>query len=136
MKKLAIFFCVFTIAFATIAPYAALAADPNEPAKWSTGQGRKDWLVRGATSEHYLVKAPSMLVRGLHNVAFGWVEILAQPIRHSKNAPLVLGTATGLIMGPVIAITRMGSGLVDVLTFWVPGFHGWPMPKPVIGLSS
>ena len=135
MKKLAILLCVFSIAFMAVAPYVS-AADPMEPAKWSTGQGRKDWMVTGATSDNYGVKAPAMLLRGLHNVAFGWTEIIAQPIRHSQNAPLGVGTVTGLIMGPVMAITRTGSGVVDVLTFWIPGFHGWPMSKPVMGLSS
>ncbi len=135
MKKLAILFFVLSIVLIELAPFAS-AADPNQPANWTTGQGRKDWMVRGATSDNYLEKAPAMLFRGLHNVAFGWVEIISQPVRHSKNAPLGVGTATGLIMGPVMAITRTGSGLVDVLTFWIPGFHGWPLPKPVIGLSS
>ena len=135
MKKLAVYACVFSILFAAIAPLA-FAGDVNEPANWTTGQGRKDWMVRNASSSNYWEKAPSMFVRGLHNVAFGWVEILAQPVRHSKNAPLLFGTLTGLVMGPVMAITRTGSGLVDVLTFWVPGFNGWPLSKPVIGLSS
>ncbi len=135
MKKMAVLFCVFTIAFAAVAPFAN-AADPNEPAKWSTGQGRKDWLVSGANSDSYLKKAPSMLFRGVHNVLFGWVELLAQPVRHSKNAPLVVGTATGIVMGVVMTVARTGSGLVDVLTFWIPKFKGWPLSKPVIGLSS
>ena len=120
MKKLAILFCVLTIALMAVAPYAMAG----------------DTLVRGATSDHYLTKAPSMLFRGLHNVAFGWAELIVQPINHSKNAPLVIGTLTGLAMGPVMAVARTGSGVVDVLTFWVPGFHGWPMSKPVLGLSG
>ena len=135
MKKVTILLCVFSIVFMAVMPYVS-AGDPMEPTKWSTGQGRKDWLVNGATSESYLVKAPAMLFRGLHNVAFGWAEIISQPIRHSRNAPLFVGTATGLVMGPVMAVTRTGSGLVDVLTFWVPKFHGWPLSKPVLGLSS
>ena len=135
MKKLAVYLCMFSIVFAAIAPYAS-AADSNTPANWTTGQGRKDWMVRNAASDNYWEKAPSMFVRGLHNVAFGWVELIAQPIRHSKNAPLVLGTLTGIVMGIVMTVARTGSGLVDVLTFWVPGFNGWPLSKPVIGLSS
>jgi putative exosortase-associated protein (TIGR04073 family) len=134
MKKVILLICAIALAFSSAPLFAE--ADPNEPMQWTTGKGRNDWTVRHADSENYFAKAPSQLFRGLHNVAFGWGEVISHPIRTTKNAPLVVGTATGLVTGPVTAVLRTGSGLIDVLTFWIPGFNGWGMPKPVLGLSS
>ena len=78
-------------------------------------------IQKGVASEHYAAKAPSQLMRGMQNVAFGWSEILTDAFQ----PPFGVGTALSPITGPVSAIARTGSGVVDLLTFWVPGFHGY-----------
>jgi putative exosortase-associated protein (TIGR04073 family) len=110
----------------------------QEPANvdWSTGKGRKDGILKWAVEDNYLQKAPGMFLRGFSNVAFGWVEILTHPVRWSKNAPLGIGTLAGIIVGPVMGTLRTASGAVDIATFWVPFWHGVPMPKAALGLRD
>ena len=154
MKKLLSVLFILAIIVAPVALYAdAPASEGNPPqiikhgyimpalqepatADWSTGKGRKDWVIRWATDDNYLKKAPGMLLRGTSNVAFGGVDALTYPIHSSQDAPLGIGTAQGLIMGPVVATMRLASGAVDVATFWLPFWHGVPMKKPVLGLHD
>lgn len=110
----------------------------KEPAQvdWVTGKGRKDGVLEWAVDDNYLKKAPGMLGRGFSNTAFGWVDVVTQPIRWSKNSPLGTGTLIGLVMGPVVGTLRTTSGVVDLGTFWVPFWHGVPMKKPALGLHD
>ena len=78
-------------------------------------------IDQGVASSHYMAKAPSQLLRGTHNVVFGWSDIVTDMFQ----PPIGIGTVLSPITGPVTALARTGSGLVDLLTFWVPGFHGW-----------
>lgn len=78
-------------------------------------------IQKGAESDRYLAKAPSQLFRGMHNTAFGWSEIVTDVFQ----PPFGLGTALSPITGPVSALAKTGSGVVDLLTFWIPGFSGF-----------
>lgn len=159
MKELVVLICALSIALAPVplfADEATTAVTPKppqfltkhhyvsntnkikEPASfdWSTGKGRKDWVVRWAVDDNYLKKTTGMLFRGLSNVTFGWTEILTHPFRWSKNAPLGSGFISGIFMGSFVAVLRTISGVTDVATFWIPWWHGVPMPKPVLGLHD
>lgn len=156
MKKLSVIFCALSLIFSSVSLYAqeeasapakpvqviqkggAINADLKEPAgvDWSTGRGRKDGVLKWAVDDNYLKKVPGMLFRGISNAAFGWVEIFTHPFRWSRNAPMGLGTTTGLIMGPVMASLRTTSGALDIGTCWVPFWHGIPMSKPALGLRD
>ncbi|MBI3999069.1 MAG: hypothetical protein HY351_00490 [Candidatus Omnitrophica bacterium] len=110
----------------------------KEPATvdWVTGKGRKDGVLEWAVDDNYLKKVPGMFGRGFSNVTFGWADVITHPFRWTKNAPLGLGTAIGLVMGPVVGVLRTTSGAVDVATCWVPFWHGVPMKKQVLGLHD
>ena len=159
MKKLVIMLCVWSIMLAPFALYADDApATPavkpiqflnkkgyvdnsnfiKEPATvdWVTGKGRKDGVLEWAVADNYLKKTAGMFGRGFSNVTFGWADVITHPIRWSKNAPLGLGTAMGLVMGPLVGTLRTTSGAVDITTCWVPFWHGVPMKKQVLGLHD
>ena len=103
---------------------------------WVTGKGRKDGVLEWAVDDNYLKKTAGMFGRGFSNVTFGWADIITHPFRWSRNAPLGLGTAMGLVMGPFVAVLRTASGALDVATCWVPWWHGIPMKKQVLGLHD
>ena len=157
MKKAVAWFFVLSLVLAPIALYAdeaALEVKPiqflnkkgyldntnaiKEPANvsWATGKGRKDFALKWAVDDNYLKKTPGMFLRGFSNAAFGWVEVLTQPIRWSKNAPLGVGTLTGVIVGPTMAVLRTTSGALDIGTCWLPFWHGVPMSKPALCLHD
>ena len=156
MKKLIALLCALSFVLAPAALYAddAVAA-PGKPvqvlttkgyintmaqepagADWSTGKGRKDGVLKWAVDDNYLKKVPGMFARGLSNAAFGWVEILTQPLHWSRNAPLGLGTLMGVIVGPIKGISRTASGALDLGTCWIPFWYGVPMSKPALGLHD
>ena len=156
MKKLLSVAIVLAIILAPIVAYAddaaeAVAGKPTEvlqkgyvapmlkePATvdWSTGKGRKDGVLEWAVADNYLKKTPGMFLRGFSNAGFGWAEVITHPLRWTRNAPLGVGTLTGLIVGPVMATLRTSSGALDIATCWVPFWHGVPMPKPALGLHD
>ncbi len=110
----------------------------KEPATvdWVTGKGRKDGVLEWAVDDNYLKKTAGMFGRGFSNVSFGWADIITHPFRWTRNAPLGLGTAMGLVMGPVVGVLRTTSGAIDLATCWVPWWHGIPMKKQVLGLHD
>ncbi len=159
MKRMVILFCVLSIMLAPVISYADDAAVATttttgkpvqvlkhdyvvpmlqEPAgvTWSSGEGRKDGVLEWAVDDNYLKKTPAMFLRGFSNAGFGWAEILTHPVRWSRNAPLGIGTLTGLIVGPVMAVLRTTSGAIDLATCWVPFWYGVPMGKPALGLHD
>lgn len=155
MKKLVVLICVLTLLACPVVSFADDAASATEqkpiqilkhgyitpvqePATvdWSTGKGRKDGILEWAVDDNYLKKTPGMFLRGFSNTGFGWVEILTHPFRWTKNAPLGIGTLTGLIVGPVVGVLRTSSGVIDLGTFWIPFWHGVPMEKPALGLHD
>ena len=153
MKKLLSVMFILAIILTPVASYADTAAESVPPqvlkhgyvtpalqepatADWVNGKGRKDWVIRWATADNYLKKATGMLLRGTSNAGLGAVDVLTYPINSSIDAPLGIGTAQGLLLGPIVAAMRVSSGALDVATFWIPFWHGIPMKKPVLGLHD
>ena len=80
-----------------------------------------------AQSENYGRKAGGMLGRGLVNIATCFVDLIVSTVEGTKNGPPVVGTVGGLGKGLGCTALRVTSGALDVLTFWVPGFNGFPV---------
>ncbi len=94
-----------------------------------TGSAQADRLGihEQAESSHYVAKAIGMTARGVLNLTTGFVDILTRTINETKLGPPVLGTLRGLAYGTGCGLLRTSSGVVDLVTFWVPGFHGAPV---------
>lgn len=82
-----------------------------------------------AQSEQYGKKAAGMLGRGLLNAATCFVDLIVQTVEGTKAGPPFVGTLTGLGGGIGCAALRATSGVLDVGTFWVPGFNGFPVSR-------
>ena len=82
-----------------------------------------------AESDRYGQKVGGMLGRGLLNCVTCFVDILVQTVEGTKKGPPLLGTLTGLGGGIGCTSLRALSGALDVATFWVPGFNGFPVNK-------
>lgn len=80
-----------------------------------------------AESTQYGEKAIGMLGRGLLNGVTCFVDPLVQTVNETKAGPPVIGTLRGVAQGLGCGVMRLGSGVVDVATFWVPGFNGLPV---------
>ena len=126
MKKVVVIMLALVMAAYTVPGIAS--AD-------STG-GTSDWIQETAESDNYFAKMGPQFLRGLHNTAFGVGEVLVQPVEHSKKGPWLYGTLTGLAVGPVRAVGRIGSGLTDVVGSLVPGYHGWQMSPTMLGMNE
>lgn len=90
------------------------------------------WAARtrfhdAAESQLWREKAGGMIGRGLLNVITSPIDVLVQTVNESKVGPPVIGTLTGFGRGIGCGVLRLGSGVVDVVTFWVPGFNGFPV---------
>jgi len=90
------------------------------------------WAARtrihdAAESPEYKRKFGGMIGRGLLNVLTSPVDIVVNIVNETKAGPPFVGTLTGLGKGVGCGILRLGSGAVDVVTFWVPGFNGMPV---------
>ena len=99
---------------------AVVAACPPVPAAQLT-------LSQQAESPYYGEKWIGMLARGVLNATTGFVDLLTRTLNESKSGPPVAGTARGLALGAGCAVLRTGSGVIDLVTFWVPGFNGAPV---------
>lgn len=82
-----------------------------------------------ANSEQYGKKAGGMLGRGLINAATCFVDVIVQTVNGTKEGPPFVGTLTGLGGGIGCTALRATSGVLDVATFWVPGFNGIPVGR-------
>jgi putative exosortase-associated protein (TIGR04073 family) len=82
-----------------------------------------------AQSEEYGKKAGGMLGRGLINAATCFVDLIVQTVEGTQDGPPFVGTLTGLGGGIACTALRATSGVLDVATFWVPGFNGIPVSK-------
>lgn len=82
-----------------------------------------------AESPKYGRKAGGMIGRGLINVVTSPVDLLVQTVEKTKSGPPVIGTLAGLGSGLGCTVVRAGSGIVDVATFWVPSFNGFPVAR-------
>ena len=90
------------------------------------------WAARlqvheAAESQEYGRKFGGMIGRGLLNVVTSPVDVIVNVVNETKAGPPVVGTLTGLGKGLGCGVLRLGSGVVDVVTFWVPGFNGIPV---------
>ena len=80
-----------------------------------------------AESQRYGQKAGGMLGRGVINGVTFFVDPLVNIVNETKAGPPVIGTLTGIGKGLGCGALRLGSGVVDIVTFWVPGFNGFPV---------
>ena len=90
------------------------------------------WAARtqvheAAESQEYGRKFGGMIGRGLLNGVTCFVDILVNIVNETKAGPPLVGTLTGLAKGTGCGVLRLGSGIVDLGTFWVPGFNGFPV---------
>lgn len=80
-----------------------------------------------AESQRYGQKAGGMIGRGAINVVTCFVDPLVNIVNETKAGPPVVGTLTGVGKGLGCGVLRLGSGAIDIITFWVPGFNGFPV---------
>ncbi|MBI4343473.1 MAG: exosortase system-associated protein, TIGR04073 family [Candidatus Omnitrophica bacterium] len=80
-----------------------------------------------AESPRYGRKAVGMLGRGALNVATCFVDVLTNTINETRHGAPFMGTLEGLAKGTGCGVLRLGSGAVDLVTFWVPGYNGAPV---------
>lgn len=79
-----------------------------------------------AASPEYGRKAGGMIARGLQSVATSPMDLVVHTLNETKTGVPVLGTVVGVVKGAGCTVLRAGSGVVDVATFWIPGFNGFP----------
>ena len=82
-----------------------------------------------AKSEKYGNKFGWMLMRGLLNACTCFVDLIVHTVEGTQQGPPFVGTLTGLGSGIGCTVLRAGSGVLDVATFWVPGFNGIPVSR-------
>lgn len=80
-----------------------------------------------AESPQYGRKAGGMIGRGALNVVTCFVDPIVNIVNETKAGPPLVGTLTGVGKGLGCGVLRLGSGAVDLVTFWVPGFNGAPV---------
>ena len=90
------------------------------------------WAARtriheAAESQRYGQKFGGMIGRGALNVLTSPVDVITNVVTETKNGPPFVGTMTGVGKGLGCGVLRLGSGAVDLVTFWVPGFNGFPV---------
>ena len=94
--------------------------------------GQPAWAARtrvheAAESERYGRKFGGMIGRGALNVVTSPVDLIVNIVNETKVGPPLVGTLAGLGKGIGCGTLRLGSGAVDLVTFWVPGFNGFPV---------
>ena len=94
--------------------------------------GQPAWAARtkiheAAESGRYGRKFGGMVGRGALNVVTSPVDLIVNVVNETKAGPPFVGTLTGLGKGIGCGTLRLGSGAVDLVTFWVPGFNGFPV---------
>lgn len=82
-----------------------------------------------AESDQYGKKAAGMVGRGLINAATSPVDLVVQTVESTQEGPPFFGTLTGLASGLGCTALRASSGIMDVATFWVPGFNGFKVSR-------
>ena len=90
------------------------------------------WATRlavhdAAESPDYKRKFGGMIGRGALNAVTCFVDPIVNVVNETKAGPPLVGTLTGVAKGLGCGVLRLGSGAVDLLTFWVPGFNGFPV---------
>ena len=90
------------------------------------------WATRmavheAAESPQYKRKFGGMIGRGALNAVTCFVDPIVNVVNETKAGPPLVGTLTGVAKGLGCGVLRLGSGAVDLVTFWVPGFNGFPV---------
>lgn len=90
------------------------------------------WAARlmvhdAAESPEYKRKFGGMIGRGALNALTCFVDPVVNVVNETKAGPPLVGMLTGLGKGLGCGVLRLGSGAVDLITFWVPGFNGVPV---------
>ena len=90
------------------------------------------WAARtsvheAAESQQYGRKFGGMIGRGALNVVTSPVDVVVNLVNETKAGPPLVGTLTGIGKGLGCGVLRLGSGAIDLVTFWVPGFNGMPV---------
>ena len=90
------------------------------------------WAARtkaheAAESPEYGRKAGGMIGRGVINGTTFIIDPLVNIVNETRNGPPLVGTLVGLGKGLGCGVLRAGSAVVDLTTFWVPGFNGFPV---------
>ena len=80
-----------------------------------------------AESQEYGRKAGGMIGRGVINITTCFVDPIVSIAKETRDGPPIVGTLSGLGKGLGCGALRLGSGAVDLVTFWVPGFNGFPV---------
>lgn len=60
------------------------------------------------------------LYRGVINVLTGWVELPLDVYEVTVEDGIILGVSLGVLAGMAMSIARTGSGMYDIVTFFVP----------------
>ena len=97
------------------------------PNLWA--QEAVDNVWQAANSEIYGTKVGGMLGRGLLNAVTCFVDVIVHVVEGSKQGPPVVGSLAGLGSGIACTALRATSGVLDIATFWVPGFNGFPVSR-------
>ncbi len=79
----------------------------------------------------YAARIPYRIIRGITNVGLGWTEIFLRPFGEHKTESV----GESLALGGANTLIRLGVGVTDIVTFWVPDiqildlypdWQGWP----------
>lgn len=97
------------------------------PRLWAQEAVNTVW--EAAESEVYGTKLGGMLGRGLLNAVTCFVDVIVHVVEGSKQGPPIVGSLTGLGSGIACTALRATSGALDLATFWVPGFNGFPVSR-------
>ena len=94
--------------------------------------GQPAWASRtkaheAAESPQYGRKFVGMIGRGALNVVTSPVDVIVNVVNDTKTGPPLVGTLSGFGKGLGCGVLRLGSGAVDLVTCWVPGFNGFPV---------
>lgn len=81
-----------------------------------------NWICDSVDSDAYLNAAGGKLIRGIGNVAFGWVELIRQPTIQANKWE-------GVSKGVSYFVLRTLSGALEAVTFFIPGAE-IPVPEP------
>ena len=78
--------------------------------------------------------AMSKFERGTINATTGWMEVGVQTSEGYQSAHPVTGTLFGVFTGIFKGLQRMGTGLVDIITFPLPPYDRSPAePETLFG---
>jgi putative exosortase-associated protein (TIGR04073 family) len=93
----------------------------------ASGWAARTRVHEAAESPQYGRKFGGMIGRGALNVLTSFVDVIVNVVNETKAGPPFVGTLTGVGKGVGCGVLRLGSGAVDLVTFWVPGFNGFPV---------